>query len=335
MLRMVLTRNTIAATIAVACALTACGDTSQDHNAGTTASSGSEEARVLATTSIWADITSSVLCGEDVPALIPRGADPHTFEPSLRDRERLENAEIVIANGGGLEDSFADLLTTIATDTNLVEVAPFVDTIVSDSHGHDHGGETDDDHDDHDEDAESDADHDEHGHGLAIDPHIWQDPRRVDTALDVIVSATRALDIDDCVDEYSAELAALDDEIVQLLADIPPSDRVMVTSHDSLAYFADRYDIEIVGTVIPSTNTLAQTNAADLAALADLIEERNVRVIFTEELESTADADQLAERLGVEVIPLVTDALTNDPETDTYLEMMRSNATLIAQALTP
>ncbi len=87
--------------------------------------------------------------------------------------------------------------------------------------------------------------------------------------------------------------------------------------------------------MIPSTNTLAQTNAADLAALADLIEARGIRAIFTEQLESTADADALAERLGVRVVPLVTDALTDDPATDTYLEMMRSNATLIAEALTP
>ena len=60
-----------------------------------------------------------------------------------------------------------------------------------------------------------------------------------------------------------------------------------------------------------------------------------MQAIFTEELESTSDADALAERLGVDVIPLVTDALTDDPATDTYIEMMRSNATKIAAALTP
>ena len=141
--------------------------------------------------------------------------------------------------------------------------------------------------------------------------------------------------IDDCSDEFGTELLALDAEITDLLAEVPPAQRVMVTSHDSLAYFADRYDLEVVGTVIPSTNTLAATNAADLAALADLIDARGVRVIFTEELESTADADALAERLGVDVVPLVTDALTDDPATDTYVGMMRSNAMLIAEALAP
>ena len=69
--------------------------------------------------------------------------------------------------------------------------------------------------------------------------------------------------------------------------------------------------------------------------LADLIDERGVRAIFTERLESTADADALAERLGVNVVPLVTDALTGDDDTDTYIEMMRSNATEMVTALTP
>lgn len=272
--------------------------------------------QVVATTSIWADITAEVLCGVDVPALIPVGADPHSFEPSLRDRELLEGALMVVANGGGLEGSLVDLLAAAATDgTNLVELTPFVDVIA---------------HDDQDEDQD-----DGHGHDLDVDPHIWQDPNRVIGAVEVIASAGRALGLPDCADDYTAELVALDQEIDELLAPISAARRQMVTSHDSLAYFADRYDMEIVGTVIPATNTLAQTNAADLAALADVIAARGVTAIFTEQLESTADADALAGRLGVTVVPLVTDALTDDPGGDTYLEMMLSNATSIAQALSP
>ena len=329
--------------IALALLAAACG-------AGSTSGGGdADRARVVATTSIWADITSAVLCGLDVPALIPAGADPHTFEPSLRDREILEQAEIVVTNGGGLEESLADLLSTVASDgTNVVELAPFVDTIATDDDDDDDHDDDDDDHDDdddgHDDDAEPEVGADPgvgaeagdpHGHELAIDPHLWQDPRRVAAAVDVIVSAAGASDLPDCADDYRRELAALDDEIVVALDDIPPASRVMVTSHDSLAYFADRYDLEIVGTVIPSINTLAETNAADLAELADVIDARAVRAIFTEELESTADADALAARLGVRVVPLVTDALTADPESDTYIEMMRTNASRIAGALTP
>ncbi len=302
-----------------AVAIAACG-----NGSGPTGDSESAST-IVATTSIWADITSSTLCGLDVPAVIPNGADPHTFEPSLRDRELLENAEIVVANGGGLEDSLTDLLSTVeSTGTAAVEMVPLVDTIESDDHD-----------DDHDEDSDGDADHDGRD-DHRVDPHIWQDPRRVSSALDAIAAADPIGGRDPgCLTAYRSELEALDAEIEAMLDVIPPADRLMVTSHDSLAYFADRYDLEIIGTVIPSTNTLAQTNAADLDALAVLIEQRGVRAIFTEQLESTADADALAERLDVAVVPLVTDALTDDPATDTYVEMMRFNATQVAAALTP
>ena len=320
---MILIRRRVALCAGAAVALTACGG---DEASDVTSNEPSSE--IIATTSIWADITSEVVCGASVPALIPPGADPHTFEPSLRDRETIEDARMIVANGSDLEGSLIDLLTT-AGSANLVEMTPHIDVIVTDD---DHDDDDDDDHDD--DEATSDGD-DGHGHGLDADPHVWQDPSRVAGALDVIASAGTAIGRPDCSADYASELMALDAEITELLSDIPPARRIMVTSHDSLAYFADRYGFEIVGTVIPSTNTLAQTNAADLAGLADVIEERNVRAIFTEALESTADADALAARLDVEVVPLVTDALTDDPATDTYVEMMRFNAAEIAGALAP
>ncbi len=288
---MILSRRA-AVVVTASIQLAACG------GAGASDESAVVEPSVIATTSIWADITSNVLCGRSVPSIVPAGADPHTFEPSLRDREMLDNAQVVIANGNGLEGGIADLLTT--SNATVVE-------LTNDSR-------------------------------LALidgDPHIWQSPRLVARALDTIESSVRPLGIETCADEYSDRLDQLDLDIIASLRPLAAEHRVMVTSHDSLAYFAERYRLEIVGTVIPSTNTLAQTNAADLATLADVIEAHNVRAVFTEELESTADADALAERLGVAVVPLVTDALTDDPATDTYVEMMRSNATRIAEALAP
>lgn len=299
--------------------IAACGGDEADEGA----TDGRES--IVATTSIWADITSQVACGADVPAVIPAGADPHGYEPSLRDREMLDNASIVVANGLSLEDSLVDLLDTVAaeSDVRVLEMSIHVDVLVGDDESHDDEGSDDEDHDD------------EHGHGADGDPHIWQDPRRVAGALDAIATAVAAEGLPTCTDEYRAELLALDAEIEALLAPLPASGRNLVTSHDSLAYFADRYDLVIVGSVIPSTNTLAEASAADLAELADEIERLGVPAVFTEELESTADADALAERLGIPVVPLVTDALRDDPEADTYVEMMRSNAAAIAAALAP
>jgi zinc/manganese transport system substrate-binding protein len=297
---MVLSRRRSALVVVCgALATTSCGsEPTTDEPAADAASD------LVATTSIWADITSQVVCGEPVPSLIPAGADPHSFEASLRDRELLDDATVIIANGGELEGTATELLVAAESGgTAVIEMLPLVEAIDG-------------------------------------DPHLWQDPTLVADLVDDIQAAAFTAGfttdrIEACAGGYRNELIALDAEIAELLAPLPPENRLMVTSHDSLAYFAERYDLEIVGTVIPSTNTLAETNAADLAALADTIETLDVAAVFTEQLESSSDADRLAERLDVDVVPLVTDALTDDPAGDTYVEMMRSNATTIAEALAP
>jgi zinc/manganese transport system substrate-binding protein len=230
-------------------------------------------------------------------------------------RELLDDATTVVANGLGLETALVDLLDTV--DADVIEMANHVDVITDDEHG----------------DGDDADDEDGHGHADDGDPHIWQDPRRVAGALDVIGSAVAADGLDTCTDRYRDQLLALDAEIEQRFAAIPPEQRVMVTSHDSFAYFADRYGVTVVGTVIPSTTTLAETNAADLADLAEAIEQTGVTAVFTDEFESSADADALARRLGIDVVPLVTGALGTTSDTDTYVGMMRHNAELIAATM--
>ena len=265
---------------------------------------------IVATTTIWADITSHVACGESVVSLVPAGADPHSYEPSLRDRELVADAALVVANGAGLESTTEPLLDAAIDDgVDVVEVAPHADLL--------DGGEHED---------------GEHEDG-AGDPHVWQDPTRVAVALEVIASALSAAGYDTCEANYRDELLALDAEITDILAVVPSDDRLLVTSHDSLAYFADRYDFEIVGAVIPSTSTMADSSAGELAELAELVEERSVRALFTDAFESAGDAEALAGRIGIPVVPLVTDALTDDAAT--YAALMRSNATTIAGALAP
>ena len=103
-------------------ALAACG--------GSDESAEPSRPTLVATTSVWADVVSNVACGEEVATVIPAGSDPHSFEPSLRDRELLEQAEVVVSNGGGLEGSLVDLLTTTTVDgdgVELVEMTSHVD----------------------------------------------------------------------------------------------------------------------------------------------------------------------------------------------------------------
>ncbi|MCY3806191.1 MAG: metal ABC transporter substrate-binding protein, partial [bacterium] len=200
-----------------------------------------------------------------------------------------------------------------------------------------------DDHDDHEDehDHEEMDDHDEHDHG-SEDPHMWLDPVRVAQAVESLAAVLvdqHGLDagrVSACVDAYLAELGQLHEDITDTLATVPSASRKLVTNHDAFGYFADRYDFEVIGTVIPSLSTLAEPSPASLEALAELIEETGVPAIFSEYLSHSRDiAAALADRLdGVSVVSLYSGALGEEGSgAETYLNMMRHNARTIAEAL--
>jgi len=286
----------VALAAAAVVGLAACGGSDD----GASAADG--PASLVATTTIWADITSHIACGEHVDSIVPAGADPHSFEPSLRDRERLNSSDLIVANGAGLEAGLVDLVDSAAHDgVPVVTIADHVDVV-------------------------------------AGDPHVWQDPQRVIAAIDPIEAALVAAGRDNgqiaaCAEQYRSELKALDTDIAAMVAEVPADRRVMVTNHDAFGYFAQRYGFEIVGTVIPSMSTLGESSAGQLAELADKIEHYQVPAIFAERLGSSHDAQALADRLGVRVVELDSDALESKGEGATYEGMMRRNAAAITDAL--
>jgi len=295
-----------------------CGST--EDTGGSGVETGSDQ--IVATTSIWADIVSGITCrgdlGIEVTSLIPPRSDPHGYEPSLQDRELLDDAALVVANGASLETG-ADALLDDLDGARVVEVAELPGLELRDA-------------------TLSEDDHEEDDHG-DIDPHLWLDPSLVADAIGPIadrVIATTGADetaIDECVDAYRTELLTLDDEIADRMVAVPAARRVLVTNHDAYGYFADRYGLEVVGTVIPSTSTMAETNAADLEELAAVVEREAVPAIFVDSDQDTAEADELAVTLDVEVVRLRTDSLGDDDATDTYVELMRTDADAVASAL--
>lgn len=317
-------RSVGALAVAAAALLGACGD---DDAVATPGGS------VLATTTVWADIATHVACGEQIDSVIPAGVDPHTYEPSLRDRERLGDAGLVIANGADLEESVLGLLDAVAADgTRVVEMADSVELLDDLHHADDHTHG-----DDHDDDHGDEHDDDERAHG---NPHFWLDPVRVAETVDALESALLEVggdeaDITRCADDYRDELQELDAEITAAVARIPASDRLLVTNHDELGYFAERYGFEVLGTVLPSSSTVAESDAATLEALSETIEARRIAAIFVETSERSADAAALADRIGIPVVPLVTASLTDDGETATYVGMLRVLADAIVGALEP
>ncbi len=142
--------------------------------------------------------------------------------------------------------------------------------------------------------------------------------------------------VDRCVADYRDRLLTLDGEIEQMTAAVPPERRKLVTNHDALGYFADRYDFEIIGTVIPVLSGLGETNPAQLQELAVLVEETGVPAIFAEAQRSSDDADALAAQVGgVEVVTLLTGSLSQPGSgSETYVDFMRTNAERITESMT-
>ena len=336
----------LAVLAAVALCASSCGGDPQGEDASPAAPA---TPTILVTTGIWADVVSNVACGglADIETLIPVGGDPHGYEPSLQDRARMENAALVVANGLELEEGLEDTLEAVAeSGTPVFDFAEGMEPVPFAFEGGHHGEEEeghdeDDDEDGHDEDEGHDEDDDEDGHGSGGDPHVWFDPHRVSEALPGlagVLTTKVGLDeaaIDACLASYLAELEAVDAEIAIKVEQLPAESRKLVTSHEALGYFADRYGFEVIGTVIPTPSSMAQTNPAQLEELAEIIEHEGIKAIFAETLHSVDDVKALASRVGdVEVVTLYTGSLgPSGSGAETYLGFLSTNADLIVDAL--
>ena len=331
--------------------LAACGGggtTSVDTETETTVASSAETSEgsdsalsnltALATTSIWADVTSNALCGAPVESIIPLGADPHSWEPSIRVPEDIAAADLLVRNGLFLEEGLLATLDAVDESvTPVVSIATLIASGEEDDHvdHDDHDDEAD--HDDHDDEADHD-DHDDHHHS-GPDPHLWMDPTFVAEAAtliaDAAVEAGWPESVKDCAADYSGQLAALDEEIASQVSVVDAGDRVLVTNHDAFGRFAERYGFTVLGTILPSMSTLAEANPADLTALAEEILAAGVSTIFYDLQSSSVDAESLAERLdGVEVAALLTGSLVEDPEVGAdYITMMQTNVQRILSAI--
>ena len=265
---------------------------------------------VVVTTTVLGDVAANVV-GDSavVEVLIPIGVDPHDFQASARQVARMEEADLVVANGLGLEQGLGDVLASLGGDGHPV-------LLVGELLGPLRLIE-----------------------GRGPDPHIWLDPLRMVTVTGLIAGALEQVAPEGRwrvnADRYTAELEAADAEIQAILAAVPEGRRVLVTNHDSLGYFAERYDFEVIGVVVPGGSTLAQPSSADLAALVRVIEQSGVPAIFAETTEPASLAESIAAEVGddVAVVELFIGSLGGPGSgAETYIEMLLTDANRIAEA---
>lgn len=321
--------------VASALLLAACGD---DDEAATTAGASAQEEggdatqpTVVVTTSVLGDIVEDLVGDQaEVVTVMPAGADPHDFQASAQQANQIREADALIVNGAGFEEGLLDVIESAEGDgVATFEAISAVDTIEFGGAGHS----------DEAEHAEGEDEHASEG----AEPHYFLDPVRTAAAVDGIgdflaeaVDGIDAAALEESVATYVDELGALHEEVDGLLADVAEDRRVLVTNHDAFAYFADRYDFEVIGTVIPTGSTADGANAGDLAELAEVIREAGVPAIFADTSAADSLAQTLADEVGedVEVVRLFTESLGEGGSGgETYVDMIRTNAQRIADAL--
>jgi ABC-type Zn uptake system ZnuABC Zn-binding protein ZnuA len=299
--------------------LAACGAApSQDHLS------------VVATTSIIADVAAQV-AGDfiAVDSLLPIGADPHGFDPTPQDIVKVAEADLVLANGAGLEEFLQPLIESAEADERVVTLTEGTDFIEVGEDTHD---------------DEADEDH-ELG---SVDPHTWTDPNNVLIWVDHLEREFSKLDpahaaaYAENAEAYRTELRNLDAWTREQVEKIPESQRMIVTDHTTFAYFARQYGFKQAGTIIPGYSTLSEPTAQELATLEDAIDSLDVPAVFVGNTVNPSLAQRVADDTGTQLVYIYTGSLSepggesDDPtagEAGSYLDYIRYNVSAIVNAL--
>ena len=356
-----------AATVLV---LSSCSPSTQDEIADASAATppitaqAQDAPSVVVTTTVLGSVVGEILTcavGDEssMTVLMPLGADPHDFQASSAQVALMASADLVVANGLGLEEGVMDALDNVEADgVPVLEIAALVDPLPfgeeyeeehsgqesHDDHGHgeeeEHSGQES--HDDHghgeEEEHSGQESHDDHGHG-EFDPHFWFDMERMAIAAELIgaeLTVKGEESFASCGESVAEEIRAAEALVADTLSSVQEANRVLVTDHDALGYLAEGYDFDIVGVVIPGGSTLGDANSSDLADLVATIQNEGVRAIFGNTAGSPALLQTLAAEVGgdVRVVELFVGSLGGPGSgAESYQEMMTTNATRIASAL--
>lgn len=331
--------------LAVSCATPAAGpagDAAAPETAMTEAvgrsspTTSADRLAVVATTTIVGDVVSQVGGSYiDLSVLLPTGVDPHSFDATPQDAAAIAESEVVFTNGLGLESFLDPLLRSAGSDVRVVAVSEGISPRQMAAANHaDHS-----EHADHAGREGLDASGHMEGEGQP-DPHVWFAPNNVMVWADNIATTLGELDpahaaqFDANATDYTAELRNLDKWVLEQVATIPAERRRLVTDHQLLGYFADRYGFEQVGNLLPGLSTLAEPSAAQLATLQDAIVDQGVRAVFVGTSVNPQLAERVAEDTGCRLVEIYTGSLSEPGgPADTYLEFMRYNVSAIVEAL--
>ena len=271
---------------------------------------------IVVTYSILGSIVKELVGDKaNVVVPMPNGQDPHEWEPSAKDIETLMHADLIVQNGLGLEGGMQKALAQAqAAGVKFFTASDYITVR--------HVGP-----------GEGIPSGDPDQAVGAADPHLWMDPvdmKAIVTALAAQIKTQLGIDLTGRAQDLNARLDGLNQDVVAAVSSLPEANRKLVTGHESMGYFAQRYGFKLVGALIPSLTTQAQVSAADMAALKTLIETNQVHAVFTELGTPKAVADAIGQETGVKVIELTTHSL---PPDGSYFTFMHNLVQVIVEGL--
>ena len=237
----------------------------------------------------------------------------HDYQLQTRDMVALEDADVLVINGGGMEQ-FMDKVISLRDDLPVIDASSGIEMLCGGEHDHGH---------------EEHAHHDE-----MLNAHVWLDPELAIRQIENIAEGLAAADsahasaYRENAAAYIAKIKALDEELSAMLAGL--EGEKIVTFHEAFAYFAAAYGIEVAGVI--SSDDGEEPSTRDIAKMCDLVAENGIRALFVEPQYPTKSADTIARETGAKVYSL-NPVVSGDGAMDSYEQIMRENARVLVGAL--
>ena len=258
---------------------------------------------------IW-DMVNNI-AGDKVESqlIVPIGSDPHLYDPSPTDAQKVSKADLIFMNGLTFEGWINQLIESSGTKAPTITVTNGL-TPISSSEYQD-----------------------------AFDPHAWMDVNKAQTYIkNIYEGLVRILPEEKATFEsnykaYSKKLKELDEYITQQINRVPEEHRILITSHDAFSYYGQRYGLRIEGVMGTSTEAEAQTS--DLRRVMSIINTSGVPAIFVESTVNPKLMNQIASDNKVKIGgSLYADSIgKKGSDGDSYYNMMKSNTDVITKAL--
>jgi len=231
--------------------------------------------------------------------LVPRGAEPHDWEPIIKDIKKLHQADLIIINGNGFEN-WVDKI-----DSSKVSII---------NSGSSFGLVTD-----------------ELTH--PVDYHYWLNPLSAKLQIETIADALIETDPENAIYYKSSKKAydlKLDALHLKIKNELDGCKKDFVAFHDAFSYFADQYDLN-QHSVIQSNVPHSEPTLKKLENVIDLAKSLQIDVIFTEEGVDTRASEVIANELGGRVLVLSPLEVVEDESS--YIEKMQENLSNLKEAL--